>query len=98
MPRSASVALSAVCGNSWARNAKLAEIFIAAITVPLEFSPEGMGLERGEEGVEFGEMGAVNVLLPFNRCDNVDERLLHLYVRNHNEHLHEVRLIYSRNS
>src|SRR4051812_7708824 len=48
MLRSASVAPSAACGNSWARNAKLAEMVVAMI-VPLEFTPEGSGLERGEE-------------------------------------------------
>src|SRR4051812_18959464 len=98
MLRSASVAPSAACGNSWARNAKLAEMF-TAMTVPLEFSPEGTALERGEDGVELGEVGAVCSFLPINQNDHRVEALLNVETRHeHLKALHiglvDARLVY----
>src|SRR4051794_38708421 len=91
MLRSASVAPSAACGNSWARNAKLAEMVVAMI-VPLEFTPEGSGLERGEEGVEFGEVGSESPFLPLDCFECSRETLLDLDRWDRNADIRERRL------
>ena len=41
-----------------------------------ELSPEGAGLQRGEEGVEFGEVGALAGLLLLDGFDDGGEAVL----------------------
>ena len=46
-----------------------------------EVSPEGAGLQRGEEGVQFGQVGALARLLLFDGVDDGGEAVLELQGR-----------------